>query len=151
MLAKWLPGSSYLPSAEEKSSVEESIPTTLEDAEEIEHGAEPAVFDKASVMERMGGDEAIIKIISEAFLGDIPKQILILKSFVEIGDAVGSRNQVHRIKGAAANVGGERLREIGYRMEELAKQGDLSAVSALIPALEKEFAELKLVMEEECK
>ena len=55
-----------------------------------------------------------------------------------------------RLKGAAANVGGESLRQAAYAIEKSADARDLSAAAASgLPALETRLLELKLVIEEE--
>jgi two-component system sensor histidine kinase/response regulator len=82
------------------------------------------------------------------FLGDIPKQIEILKSFLEAGDAARVERQAHSIKGASANVGGEALRAVAFELEQAGKTGNLEAVRARLPELERQFARLKEAMSE---
>ena len=57
-------------------------------------------------------DEDAARKVTACFLDDLPRQIAALKGYLETGDAPGARRQAHSIKGASANVGGERLRAV---------------------------------------
>ena len=61
------------------------------------------------MLARLMEDEDLAKMVVESFLEDIPRQIDSLKVYLEAGDATGAERQAHTIKGASANVGGERL------------------------------------------
>jgi HPt (histidine-containing phosphotransfer) domain-containing protein len=106
------------------------------------------VFDGRGLMERLMDDTALADLVLNAFLGDMPQQIKTLKELVKAGDAHASGRQAHSIKGAAANVGGERLRAVALRMEKAADAGDLKTVSGLIAELEARFVELEAKIRE---
>ncbi len=89
------------------------------------------------------GDEDLGKTIMEGFLGDIPKQIANLKQYLKNSDMPGVERQAHTIKGASANVGGEVLRALAFKMEKAGKAGDMDAVKADMQKLEKCFDRLK--------
>jgi HPt (histidine-containing phosphotransfer) domain-containing protein len=55
----------------------------------------------------------------------------------------------HSIKGAAANVGGERLRKVAADMEETARSGELSAVSYKMAELRSQFLQLQEAISQE--
>ena len=98
-------------------------------------------------MTRLMGDEDLAQTVTDAFLEDIPRQIEALRGYLEAGDAPDTERQAHTIKGASANVGGERLRALAFEMEKAGKAGDLEAVTARLPELETQFAQLKAAME----
>jgi PAS domain S-box-containing protein len=101
------------------------------------------IFDRAGVLGRMEGDNELAQIVFAAFLEDIPGRIQALKDFVKSGDTVGSARLAHSIKGASANVGGERLRNMASVMEKAANAGDLHSVAARMANLEIEFGRLR--------
>ena len=111
--------------------------------------ADPPIWDKAGMLERLMDDEDLTRTIIEGFLEDIPQQIQALNAFVEGGDATGSERQAHTIKGASANIGGERLRAVVFHMEEAARTGDLPGVNARVGDLYYEFDLLKQAIEKE--
>jgi HPt (histidine-containing phosphotransfer) domain-containing protein len=98
----------------------------------------------------VAGDHEIAQIGFEMFLDDTPRQIQVLKDLVRGGDVPGSARQAHSIRGACANVGGERLRNVATEMEMAADAGDLVPVSDLMPMLDEEFLFLRDAINEEC-
>jgi CheY-like chemotaxis protein/HPt (histidine-containing phosphotransfer) domain-containing protein len=131
-LERWLPGSQApgLTIAEKVVSSES-------------FGPDIPVFDRTGVLERVMGDEDLAAMITTAFLEDMPSQINRLKEFMENENAEGSGCQAHSIKGAAANVGGERLRQVALKMERAADTGDWRTVNASMDQLEGEFLKLR--------
>jgi len=134
-LNKWLgTGNAAIPTAPRQV-----VPsTTAEDA--------TLIFDLAGVLGRLEGDNELAQIIVAVFLEDTPRQIQALKDFVKNGDTAGSARLAHSIKGASANVGGERLRNLASVMEKAADAGDLHFVATRIPDLELEFGRLRDTM-----
>jgi HPt (histidine-containing phosphotransfer) domain-containing protein len=55
----------------------------------------------------------------------------------------------HSIKGAAANVGGERLRKVAAEMEKAAHDGELTAVIGRMAELRARFLELQEAIKQE--
>jgi two-component system sensor histidine kinase/response regulator len=108
---------------------------------------EVPVFDKAGMMARMMDDEELARTVAESFLEDIPRQIEALRGYLAAGDIPGAERQAHTMKGASANVGGEALRAVAFEMEKAGKAGDLDAVKARLPEMERQFARLKQAME----
>ncbi len=104
------------------------------------------VFDLAGVLERMMGDQELAAAVLEAFLDDMPSQIEILKQHLKNEDASAAGRLAHSIKGAAANVGGERLRKVALAMEKAADSGDMDAVQARMTGLEAQYLLLTAAM-----
>jgi HPt (histidine-containing phosphotransfer) domain-containing protein len=61
------------------------------------------------------------------------------------------RMQAHTIKGAAANIGAEVLRQTASTMERAAEKRDFAEITSLMPELEKQYAVLRKVLEKEIK
>ena len=106
-------------------------------------------FDRSTFLERLMGDEDLAKIVIAAFLEDIPKQMADLKAPIERGDAGKTGAQAHKIKGAAANVGGMAMSAVASEMENAGKADDMEQLSKLMPGLEAQFERLKAAMENE--
>ena len=107
---------------------------------------EVQVFDRANLLERLMGDEPLARLITTGFLEDIPRQIEVLRGFLETGDDAGVARQVHTIKGASANVSGKPLCALAADMELAAHAGDLDAVRAHMLELQTQFDRLKEAM-----
>jgi PAS domain S-box-containing protein len=119
----------------------EAVPATAAQTQQPEDDA--LVFNHIGLLQRVMDDEALAAAVLEAFLEDMPRQIQLLKELTEAGDAPSASRQAHSIKGAAANVGGERLRGLALRMEKAADVGELEAVRERIADVAAEFALLR--------
>ncbi len=110
--------------------------------------ARPAtpVFDPASLMTRLMGDNDMARTLLDGFLEDMPGQIRLLGTHVASGDAQAAANQAHRIKGAAATVSGKGLEEIARAIEEAASAGDKRSMASRFPDLEQEFSAARSAM-----
>jgi PAS domain S-box-containing protein len=105
------------------------------------------VFDPASVLSRLEGDNELAQIVYAAFLEDVPRQIQSLKQLVADRDDAGSARQAHSIRGASASVGGEAVRRLAEEMEKAADAGDWRSVIARMDELEVQFSRLKNAMQ----
>jgi PAS domain S-box-containing protein len=108
-------------------------------------GAEPgaAIFDRADLLARMMDDEALANRVLTSFLQSTPQQIESLRTSLDSGHAVAARRTAHAIKGAAANIGGERLRRAAFEIEQAAHAGDLNAARGHLAALQSQFEQLQ--------
>ena len=104
-----------------------------------------STFDRAALSDRLMGDEDLIQEIVSTFLDDTPRRIESLRERITKGDSVGAGKQAHAIKGAAASIGGEALREIAFEMEKAGRAKDMEELTAMMPELERRFEELSLV------
>ncbi len=94
-------------------------------------------------MERVDGDEELIREVLGIFLEDIPGILEELKRGVKEGLPEVVARAAHALKGASANIAANRLREYAYQLEIKAKSEDLAGASDLYASLETEFNELK--------
>jgi CheY-like chemotaxis protein/HPt (histidine-containing phosphotransfer) domain-containing protein len=141
-LDKWLPKEPAAAATKQAiGEPEEVVPVPAKESE-------VPVFDKADMMARLMDDEDLARKVAGGFLEDIPRQIEVLKGYLEAGDAPGAERQAHSIKGASANVGGQALRSVAFTMEKAGKAGDLESITARLPDLEVQFARLKAEMEQ---
>ncbi|MCF8118739.1 MAG: PAS domain S-box protein, partial [Deltaproteobacteria bacterium] len=104
------------------------------------------VFDKSFLLEQMMGDESLTEAVIGVFLEDTPNQITTLREQVEQCSSDEAGAQAHKIKGAAANIGAEALREVAFEMEKAGKAGDTETLTRLMPELENQFLQLKKAM-----
>jgi HPt (histidine-containing phosphotransfer) domain-containing protein len=52
------------------------------------------------------------------------------------------------MKGSAANVGGEALKDVAFEVEKAGKAGDLAAIAEWMPEVELQSARLREVLEQ---
>ncbi len=115
-------------------------------ATETASAAEPAagpLFDHAGMSGRLMNDEALIQMVLNAFLQELPLQIERLKSAVAEDDVAQIVALAHKIKGAAMNVGGMVLSASAHAMEQAGRAGELARIHQELPELERQAAQLK--------
>jgi len=139
-LHRWLP--------QQESQTKSQEPP--EENQKAEEGLEapPVVFNRAGMLERLMGDEELANELIEPFLADMRRQIEVLRSYLESGDAAGAERQAHTIKGAAANMGGQALRALAFELEKAGKIGDMESMKTRLNELDTTFEELKQAMKE---
>jgi signal transduction histidine kinase/PleD family two-component response regulator/HPt (histidine-containing phosphotransfer) domain-containing protein len=140
-LKKWLPNKKETVDIEQKNR-----PSTTQELSSV---SQYPIFDKESLMTRLLDDKDLAKMVIEGFLKDIPLQIIALKGYLGAEDATEVTKQAHTIKGASANVGGERLRNVVFEIEKSAMTRDLQTVATQIAELETQFNLLNQAMVEE--
>jgi signal transduction histidine kinase/DNA-binding response OmpR family regulator len=111
----------------------------------------PQIFNRAAFMERMDNDEELFRSIIQTYLDDLPDQIQQFKNHVATGAVDLAGHQAHKIRGSAANLGGESLAALALILEQAGDEGNLPLISsrlaefdqqvlALITALKQELA-----------
>ncbi|MBF0259835.1 MAG: response regulator, partial [Desulfamplus sp.] len=106
------------------------------------------VFDREDFLNRIGGNEALLKKFIPTFPDILFEEISKLKSASDRKDAGDIRLHAHTIKGTCANFSAERLSDIAFRIEESEKEGLIDTAASLIDKMEQEAMELKSVLSE---
>ena len=101
------------------------------------------IYDRSGFLDRLMGDAEMADTVIEIFLDEIPKQIESLKVSLADADAETLERIVHSIKGAAATIGGEALREIAGHIEEACRNGHVDVAHHRCAELEHQFHRLK--------
>lgn len=106
-----------------------------EDWPAVPGNPEPRKFDRAALLERLGGDETILTEIVRVFLEDAPGQFQAMQEAAASGDAVVLRRLAHTMKGAAGTVGAARLQQAALVLEQAVVAGDMALAPNLIASL----------------
>jgi HPt (histidine-containing phosphotransfer) domain-containing protein len=108
-------------------------------------------FDGEEFSDRVMGNEVLARRILRGFVDDMPNQLALLAHALEEGDATQARLTAHSIKGAAASVSGNEMREVSRKLEQQAREGDLEAASAALTELSETFGRAKAAMQSFCE
>lgn len=98
------------------------------------------IFRRHEVLERLEGDEDLLRELVDLFFTQSRTQIQELTAALALGDAAAIRHQAHSLKGAAAGLGAEALSHRAALLEKAGKEGDLTAIPALLKAVQEELA-----------
>lgn len=110
-----------------------------------EKGEQVEVFDRAGLLDRLSGDEEVLRELVNTFLDAMPRQITALGEAIEKRDAAGVRLHAHSIKGASANMCISGLQSAAYRLEKAAEEGNLSESWEGLERVRAEFDRFKKV------
>jgi CheY-like chemotaxis protein len=100
------------------------------------------VFNRENFLERMMGDEEFAHEVVAEFVGELPALLTALKQHVTQSDLESVWKQAHKIKGSAANVGGDALRDIALKVEQAGKTANPAEVAHWVPELAIQAARL---------
>ena len=97
------------------------------------------VFDKAELLERLGGREDMLGRFIEMFTRNVAGYMEALVSAAERGDGEQVRIQAHTIKGAAGNISARLIWETAAVIEAHAREGRLDAAIGMIAQLQDDL------------
>jgi CheY-like chemotaxis protein len=106
----------------------------------IAPAAPPRPIDRASAMQRMGGDHALFAEVSRLFLEDCPARLAAIRAAVDDGDAERIRETAHALKGAAGSMSATGLYEATASLERIGAEGQLPAAREAWRHVESEAA-----------
>ncbi len=93
-----------------------------------------AVYDNTLAVENLGDPELIDTLI-EKFTGELDNDLDIIRKAVEEKNCETASQRAHKIKGEAAFLGTEQIREAAFRLEKCGKAGNIDELSAYAESL----------------
>lgn len=105
------------------------------------------VFDHEGVLKRIGGDGDLLVSCMRDFLIDTPGQIEKLQEALFSEDETAIKNQAHKMKGAAGNMGVEQFKKQLISIERAAATEDLEKAGVVFNEVIIQFQALKEIMQ----
>jgi len=96
------------------------------------------VFDRAGLVNRLGGEELVDTFLGK-FRTSMPGYVDKLRSELDSGSTDAIRSVAHAIKGLAANIGAEQVRQTAFDIETAAKAGDVVGLGILHDSMIEAF------------
>jgi PAS domain S-box-containing protein len=112
---------------------------SLESGIDTDSGDTSDAIDWTGTIERLGGDEDLLRKIHEAFSTYAPKQIAELDEAFDKHDVTTVERFAHSLKSASANVGAVFVSEVTAKMENAAHKKDLEMALGFKEELEREI------------
>jgi HPt (histidine-containing phosphotransfer) domain-containing protein len=92
---------------------------------------ETAIYDKAEVLVRLGGDESLFSELTQLFVTESTAYCHALEGVLLSADAARVQREAHSVKSVLATFSYEEGREIAMRLEHLAASGRLGGADRL--------------------
>ncbi len=105
------------------------------------------IFNRATLLDRVGGDEEFLIELVKLFLQEAPKLLVSIKSAIENDDRILLHRSAHTLKGSSANISAKELQKISMELEKLSKEGDMASIKKLFTETKKVFNRFKQYME----
>jgi len=132
MLARWMPQAGPL-----------ETPSVAVTAKTADAGAPEAGIDHPSLLRRCMGKQDLAVRLVQKFLVQAGADVHDLEAAIREQDAVRLRMVAHRIKGSAANVSAEAVRDTAGRLEILGRDGNLAAAPEILARLRVNLESVK--------
>ena len=101
------------------------------------------VFDREDAIERLGGAEDLLDELLELLLKQTTTDLPQIAEAVERGDTDRLEHLAHNLKGAAASLSAERVRQAAFDLESIGRCGDMSRAQPALALLEQEVILLR--------
>jgi signal transduction histidine kinase/CheY-like chemotaxis protein len=110
--------------------------------------AEATSWNRAEALDRIGGDEELLRDLCNIFLEESPKLMRKLRQAAAAGDSDGVMQAAHSLKGEAGYLSAKGTSHAARQLEEMGHNKDLSRAGDTLAALEREMASLHLDLKE---
>ena len=117
-------------------------------AQESPPWAEPGVIDWDVAWANVEGDRCLLGELACIFLDDLPNQWEDIHRAAEQRQARDLERLAHRLKGALGNLGAKPAFEAAFQLEQIARQGDVVKIPAVMITLEREVRRLEVALAE---
>lgn len=101
------------------------------------------LWNRDFALEQVADDEELLVELVDLFYDSSAGDLAAIKDAVANGDAQGMSDGAHSIKGAAASLGIEGIRNVTADIEKAGRSGDLEGGKSYIPALEELLEQFK--------
>ena len=95
--------------------------------------AEPLFLDLTKLRERFDNDDELLAEIFSVFAGEAPGRRSGMETALAAGDLANLAGMAHSLKGVAATMFAEPLRQAAYALEMAAREGAAGAAAAAAP------------------
>jgi HPt (histidine-containing phosphotransfer) domain-containing protein len=110
-------------------------------------GPKPAIlFDRSAALDRLGGDEQLLREIASLFLAEYPALIDAIRSAVQRRDAHALERSAHALKGSVSNFDASAAVNAAFQLESIGRSGNLEHANAALEQLEAAFSDLKPIL-----
>jgi CheY-like chemotaxis protein len=117
------------------ASITASVPLTVSQPKS-------AAWTDTEALERLGGDEELLRELCEIFLQESPKLLAKLKQAAAEGDVDTVKRAAHSLKGEVSYLSAEEVSRTARELEHMANENDISRAGALVQELETQLARL---------
>jgi two-component system, sensor histidine kinase and response regulator len=102
------------------------------------------LWDKAEALDRLGGDEELLREVCQIFLEESPKLMRKLRQAIADADAEAVMRAAHSLKGELGYLGAAGASQAARALEDMGHENNLLQAAETFTVLEREMASLHL-------
>lgn len=139
----------YIPKPVRFSDIQETL-SNLRRANSTLRPAKPETlspWSKEVALERIGGDEELLRELCQIFLGEYPKLLDKVREAIAAGNADAVQRAAHSLKGEVSYLGAPSATEIARLLEDMGRAKDLSRAPETLISLEQALTILHSAIE----
>ena len=110
--------------------------------------AEKLLWDKAEALDRLGGDEDLLRELCQIFLEESPKLMQKLRRAIADADAETAMRAAHSLKGELGYLGAAGASQAARALEDMGHENNLFQATETFALLEREMASLHLALKD---
>lgn len=114
----------------------------------MKFSSELAKLDCAVALERLGGDEELLREVAGLFLDEYPMLMDEIRTAAASGDAELLQRAAHSMKGSVSNFGADGVYQAAFALEQMGRTGNLEAVEACIDRLQCALTHIRPALQE---
>jgi two-component system sensor histidine kinase/response regulator len=106
------------------------------------------LWDKVEALDRLGGDEQLLRELCQIFLEESPKLLRKLRQAIIDEDANALMRAAHNLKGELGYLGAVEASQAAQKLEDMGHENDLSQAAETLAVLEGETASLHVALKD---
>jgi two-component system, sensor histidine kinase and response regulator len=131
------------------SALEKTLAKFARDEFPIPAGASARIsWGKAEALERLGGDEELLRELCQIFLEESPKLLQKLRQAVVDSDSEALMRAGHSLKGELGYLSAPGALQAARELEDMGQENNLSRAAEVLRVLEREMAALHLALQD---
>lgn len=99
-----------------------------------------ARLNNAVALERLGGDEELLREVAQLFLEEYPALVDEVRAAVAAGDADALQRAAHSLKGSVSNFGADAAYDAAFALEMTGRSREMSQARSRLVVLEEAMA-----------
>ena len=104
------------------------------------------IFDRATLLERLDGDVAMLEMLMEVYMKDVPNHLEALTNAINAADKELVRFHAHSLKGSSGNVGAVEMQTAAAALEKAELYDSPVQVRSAMDRIHQAFAALSRVL-----
>jgi two-component system, sensor histidine kinase and response regulator len=130
------------------SDVEKTLTSVPAAPSAVPGPSEKLLWGKAEALDRLGGDEELLRELCQIFLDESPKLLQKLRQAIVDADADAVMRAAHNLKGELGYLGAAEASQSAQTLEDMGHANDLSQAAEVLVVLERAAASLHLALKD---